>query len=125
MAKVKKQKEVKKQQPISKGIFRPVDPKTDTWCSFKKKDEISKAPYGYVAEVVRDKKGCFLPEQVSRGYIVRSKLINGTFYVQFIPKNNFFGAEPNYVIFFTKNEKRRIWNVINTTRPKKAKRPMR
>ncbi len=119
----------KKQQPVSQEIIRPVV-ETDTWCNFKKKNESSKAPYGYVVKVSKKKEFNVLSKELPSGYIVRSKLIKGDFYVQFIPKQYFFGPRPEYVLHsfmreIAKQKKRRILNVLNESRPKHPKRSQR
>lgn len=129
MAKRKNSMKKKKQQPVSQEMIRPVV-ETDKWCDFRKKNESSKAPYGYVVEVSKKKEFNLLSKELPSGYIVRSKLIKGVFYVQFIPKQYFFGPEPEYTVHsfmeeITKYKKRRILNVLNERRPKHAKRPSR
>ncbi len=130
MAKSKKNMmKKKKQQPVSQETFRTVV-ETDTWCNFKKRNESSKAPYGYVVEVSKKKEFNNLPKDLPNGYIVRSKLIKGIFYVQFIPKECFYGPEPLYTIHsfmeeMAKHKKRRILNVLNKSRPKRTKRHKR
>lgn len=119
----------KNQLPVSKEVFRPVV-KSDAWCSFKKRNEGSKAPYGYVVAVSKEKEFNSLPKEMSSGYIVRSKLIGKTFYVQFIPKTSFCGPEPNYTIHsfqeeITNRKNRRIITVLNQSRPKRVKRHKR
>ncbi len=126
MAKGKNMKKKNKQQPVSQESFRAVV-ETDTWCSFKKRNENSKAPYGYLVAVSTRKEFNTLPEDVARGYIVRSKLIGGTFYVQVIPKEYFYGPEPEYAVhtfmeIISKKRRRRIFNVLNESRPKRRPR---
>ena len=70
MAKSKKNMmKKKKQQPVSQETFRTVV-ETDTWCNFKKRNESSKAPYGYVVEVSKKIEFNNLPQDLPKEFFM-------------------------------------------------------